>query len=315
MAQKIYKIGKRRVRVSSPEQDHIIGDVINTVKDVVGEVKKVIKTDDELINTRQKVFDIFIAYKLRAKDKDPVAEAHRLAQKDIPNKKLGGNYNAEYKRLYEYVIDQFNRNGKPELAEIFERTVPVFDENNHDVSVIRELLQGKVRATPEQPQAQDIASELANQNIQLAAKQSDIAARPSSATSSVILKPFVPLMRKGLSDAGFVPPSGIDPLATMFYEKIVKPASQYTFDANYLDEAITNAILTFVATLQQKREAGEQMNSVYTKIADTATALQEKTKNVARDAAGNKIGGFVLDNAMLLGIGVAAIVLIMLAKK
>lgn len=315
MKTKIYKLGKRKVKVTS--QDHIIGEVISTVKDITKGIGNQITTDNVLVRTRDKIISYFVNAKPRVPQSvmDAALIKNQMRHADIPNRKVGGNYNQEFKRLYQYVIDVFNGNGRGDLAEIFERTVPVFTPENHDVSYIPELLAGKIRAIPQPAQPQDVAAEIANDAI----KTREIAvgefnpAMPVS-QSSKILAPFKPIMTGAVERAGYVAPKEIDPLAIVFYEKIVKPATQSTYDADNLDDAIVDSILYFIATLQQKKESGEQMNKVYTFIADKATQLQEKGGDVAKDAAGQKVGSFVLDNALLLGIA-AVVVIIAVSRK
>jgi len=288
-----YKMGRRKVKVHN---NHIIGDVIGTVKDVTGFTKNLRTTDNNLIRTRDKIIAYFKNAKVSQQAMDAALIKNKMRHDDIPNQKIGGTYDKEWTRLYQYVIDVFNNIGRDDLAELFERTVPVYSPATHDISYIPELLSGKIRAIPSAATPQDVASEIANEEIAKTDRTQRAHDLKTETQSSRILKPFVPTMRAAVQASGYVAPKDVDALGLLFYEKVVKPASASTYDSNFLDEVIVDSILHFIATVQQKRAAGEPMPELYEKIADRATQLQEKGGQIVEQQAGNKLGSFIVDN-------------------
>lgn len=313
---KKYKIGNRYIR----SKDHLISDVVGTVKDITGEVSKAIKTDAVLIRTRDKIFNYFKQFGLGpgSPSLDAAAAKNKIGHKDIPNRKVGGNYNAEWARLYQFVIDVFNNAGRDDLAELFERTVPVFTETAHDPSYVLDLLKGKIRAVPQAIEPQDIAADIAYRDISETERKqraTDLAPqRPNAGGKERALIPFVPLMKKSVRTAGYVPERNLDALAVQFYNTVVKTSTQ-GFDADFLDEAIVDSILYFIATLQEKHAQGEQLPPIYQKIAEGADRLTQQGETVVRRTAEAKAGAFVLDNSMLIMGGLAILVIVALTKK
>lgn len=307
------RIGKRAIIVR--DENHFISDAVNVGKGIVKEAGKAVKTDVVLIRTRDKIISTFVKNKIPQAVMDAALIKNKLRHADIPNRKIGGTYDKEFAALYQYVIDVFNGIKRSDLAELFQRTIPVYTPATHDTQYVADLLAGKIRAVPEPIGLKEQTTQLANEKVQASENEMrEFNPAKTETQSAKVLKPFAPIMRAGLSNAGFNPPTQIDALATMFYTEIVQPGTQSNYDVDYIDDAVVESILHFIATLQSKKANGEQLNKTYTAIAETADKLTNKGEQIARGKVDSGVGKFVTDNIAVIGLGVAALVFFALRK-
>lgn len=285
MKTKDYVINGRRVTVHGHDADHVIGEIISTGKDIVKGAKDILG----IKLTKRK----FYAYR-----DDLYSKVAKIYGRDALGKVPGNAFGAfSHKTIKDSPLKDYSKE-KRALDDMMMKYFPkVFG------SVV------PVQTT------KDISEEISNEQIQQTHEKQKERTLTLESKSAKVLKPFKPIMKAGVSNAGFVPPENIDALALLFYDKVVKPATQSTYDhCDHLDDVIVDSILHFIATLQAKREAGEPMNKVYTTIADKATQLQEEAGDTGKQIAGQKVGNFVIENAAIIGVGVL-IAVIMLAKK
>lgn len=132
-----------------------------------------------------------------------------------------------------------------------------------------------------------------------------------------VLEPLRPLMSKGLSDAGLVPPSNLETLAIMFYEKIVSPYSlgQSVNVLDNIDQSIVDSILNFVGSVANRQAQGESLPPVLEKIGDMTNKLSAKLEEKAVEKAQFKIGEFITENALIIGAVILVIIVLLIRRK
>lgn len=162
----------------------------------------------------------------------------------------------------------------------------------------------------EQPQSfNDKTQALIDTGISKIAVPTGLSGKGIDRDDSTLLIPLLPVMNSSLRNAGFVPPANdLDGTAMLFYQKIVQPAQKNNYDADYLDDAIVNAILSFVGTLAEKQRNGETLNNkVYDVIATGANKVADTVEQKAVETGQFKLGEFISKNIVWIIAGALAL--------
>lgn len=130
-----------------------------------------------------------------------------------------------------------------------------------------------------------------------------------STDNIALLKPLRGIMRGALLAAGYTPPDQLEELAMQFYDYIVVPATQSTYDANYLDDSVIDSIITFIATIQNKYEQGEDLPELYKKMGKQTSEVERKLEE------DNDKSSMIMDNIGWIVGGIAFIIILILIIK
>src|SRR5690349_9870931 len=211
-------------------------------------------TASRLKQVRQTIGNLFADCKLSGEWLDSV-KANQLMDSDIVNEKFG-NYDAEFSRLYSAVKDTFRLAGRPDLADQFSITVPVFTSNQHPMDFIATLLKGASNPVS-----------LASQNNQYA-----------------LLAPFKSLMQEVLVSKGIAAPHDMPTLTEIFYNTFIggtgdatpkmsfdtmSPSTRYS-----ADQALVDAVVGYVKAMADKKKAGETLSTIQDKIANVGLKVE-----------------------------------------
>ena len=295
------------------EATKVVGKVVKAVKGAVSGVR-----DDRFIEERDRAVQILRDAGYTGNTGDYVK--YKIDQAQIPNK--ADNYKPYFIKLFAYLRDRMNKQN-PGLGDYWIQTYPLIMANKgvakrESISAIKDLVQtyppGTYKPTFEQATKTLAQTKLDSQSKGYLPSTSK---EQIEDQNSKRLKPLVPLMSRSLSEAGQTPAGGTADIADQFYEFIVKPATQEQYETDHLDDAVTNSILEFFATIQAKALAGElPKGGLYDKMANASFKLQERLQGQVKTQAGNKIGNFIMENPLLaVGAAVlAGIIIIKLAK-
>lgn len=323
---KTKKSNANRKRVIVVDRDHVAPVVVGAVakgaqiigkipaiKKILGKIDNLYRTDNVLIRNRDNILALFRKYGITDAAINPAMTANKLSHKEIPDRKLGKTYDPEWERLHQFVLDVLVNAGKVDAAEVFASTVPIFDSENHDWSILERLLQGKAINSEAQKQAIIAAAQAPIEQ----AKQE--AQKPQSLPYETALGSVYPAIQKGLSAAGYIPTGVLDLDALTFYENIVLPNSgnNFTNDCDHLDPAIEAAIIGYLAKVTQLQNEGAELNKVNSAIASTVNKVTEKIESNVRERVNTGIGSFITENPLLVagGIGVLILVTVLIMKK
>lgn len=305
-------------------KNHLIGEAIDVAKEAGEQLKKVKNlvggvTQDRILDRVEEARALFEKYgynKGLVNFKD-----FKLQKTGIPDKKTGSDtYAPEFERLRKYIIAVLNAYN-PGLGEVYSSVWPSFIMANkgniksEPLKDLQTLLQTYPVGTYK-PTFKEKATAEINSNVQSTATSTLATGLNTQAeqlkTMIEMLQPVNTIMSEGLKAAGIVPPADPVRLAETFYNEIVaKGANLMNFDN--LDEPMTNAILSFIATVKAKADAGEQLNPVYQKIAGVTGKVQEKIESQARTMSGNALGNWIIDHP--IESAVILIVLFLIARK
>lgn len=250
-----------------------------------------------LKQVRQTIGNLFADCKLSEEWLDSV-KANQLMDSNIVNEKFG-NYDAEFSRLHKTVQDTFRLAGRPDLADQFSITVPVFTSNQHPMDFIATLLKGASNPVS-----------LASQNNQYA-----------------VLEPFKSLMQDVLISKGIAAPNDMATLTEIFYNTFIGGTNDATPKMSFdtmspstrysADQALVDAVVGYVKDMANKKKAGEQLSTIQDKIANVGLKVESGLTKAATTQVNQEVGGVVVKQSkwIALGIGVVIIVLIYFMVK
>lgn len=271
--------------------------------------------DDRYNRTKDSVIKILNAAGYKNEAPAPTLAKFKATAKDAPDK--AKTMEPMFKKLQAFVqaiLNYYNAGlGDKFVAEAPFRMINLGSIDGASLKYLEELVtvyppNGSYKPTFEQKARAQVQSGLNQQNTSGAPiiRSSDI-----EDENIKVLKPYAPVMASTLREAGYVPENSVSGLADQFYSNIVAPASSTTYESDHLDDAITNSILEFMATVQQKKIAGEPMNPVYDKLATLSLNLQERLGNQIKKQAGNSLGNWIMEHPIeSLAISVLAGLLI-----
>lgn len=247
---------------------------------------------DELMKIRYAIGEMFKASKLWDEWTHSIRE-NGLGNTTVLREKFG-SYDPEWKRLYTAVIDTFKHAGRNELATEFARTVASYTSDRHPIDYIATLLKGS------------------SHPVSVAAQ----------ANQYLILEPFRNLMNETLQSKGIHPPSDIADLTQLFYNTFVaktgsgvEPMNFDTMlpgDVYHADEAVLNAVVTYVKTLIDKKQSGQTLPKVQDRIATAGISVQNKLTDEAKKEVEARVGETVVGNTKTILIVIAAVVVVVL---
>lgn len=292
-----------------------VGDVKNIVVGVGKEVNKLKKTDNVLMRTRDKILAMFKSQGSAAeKASIDAMKKNKLLHADVANQKIGKNYDEEWGRLWRMVQDTFTNMGRNDLAQNFGGTVPVYNENKHDISYISTLLNG---ASSNKPITVTTVTSGPN------GVQKEVAIVPSPVQSAnkdfSMLSPFRGTMQQILNAQGFTAPEGMEDLSQLFYNKIVakgngnyQPVDFYDLPvhkAYHLDESIVNAVVGYFKDLADRKKKGEVLPKWQDAAATKAIEVEQNLTNAAKNEVAKDIGTSLMSKQAIIMI----IIIIVLA--
>lgn len=296
--------------------DHLI---IDDVKQGVKEVKGVVSAlgvgggvkDDRYNKRKDRVVKIFNEGGYKIQSPGPTLTQFKATAKDAPDK--AKDMKMMFDRLGSFVKANLNYYN-PGLGDKFTNEAGFTMINKGDIAIQSlDYLQKLVDAYPPgtyKPTFKEAAT------VDLSTKTNGQQQAPGLTAAQVkkknleMLSSVRPVMEQGLRANGSVPNSDLELLSEQFYNEIVAPASS-KYETDSIDEAITNSILTFVATLVAKKQAGEPMNPVYEKIASVTQKVQEKVEQQVKTQAGNTLGNWIIENPLASALIVIVIGLIL----
>ena len=222
---------------------------------------------------------------------------NRMKHSDIPNQKIGNTYDEEWERLHQMVIDTFVNAGRMDLAENFANTVPVFTTKQHDWSYLATLLKGG--GSPE--------------------------ATAARAQNYGELQPLAPIMKEALQSKGVYPPASMDQLTQVFYNNFVaKPGTDYeaqNFEEidpstmSHVDESVIDAVVSFLVSVQQRKNQGEILPPVYDRIATGMNQVRGTMEMKAKEQVSQEIGGVFMKPMTWVIIVAIVVVAFLLIRK
>ncbi len=226
-------------------------------------------------------------------------KANEIGNSKVVSEKLG-TYDPEFKRLHVAIQDTFSNAGRPELASEFAQTVPTYTSNAHPVDYIATLLKG------------------ASHPLATAATDNQYKA----------LEPLKPMMADALTSQGIAAPGSISDLSQLFYNKFIAKEqgvealnfdTMQAGDQYHADEAVTNAIVTYVKTLADRKAAGDTtLSKLQDKIATAGLNVQSKLTEGVKAEVNRDIGATITGNTRTIMIVAAvgvAVLLFLAARK
>lgn len=290
----------------------IVADSVKVVKDVAKEASKLKKSDAVLMRTRDAIVAIFRNKGESAKNAVNAALVkNKLRHADVANQKIGSDYNPEFRRLWQMVIDTFNNLGRKDLAEKFASTVPPFTENKHDVSFVSTLLNGAASSKP--VTITTVTSGPGGTSKEVLKVNSPAVAADNNYK---MLEPFKGTMQAILIAQGFAAPSGMEDLSQLFYNKVVAGKDGYDrinfFDATpeqtyHLDQSIVDAIVSFFKGLADRKQKGEVLPKWQDAAATKTLEIQAQLEQSAKGEIAKDIGTVLMSKQ---GIIITAIVFV-----
>lgn len=136
--------------------------------------------------------------------------------------------------------------------------------------------------------------------------------KPAAAVNQI--KELDPAIDKALREIGAGVPNDQHDKLQLFADKIVGPGTATNLSGQG-SEALSNAAIEFIATLADKKRAGETLPPIYDKIAGAALRTQDKLESKVRQGAEQKIGGFVMSNGAMIGIAAALLLVMVLTSS
>lgn len=221
----------------------------------------------------------------------------QLMDKDIASEKFG-SYDAEFGRLHKAVQETFRLGGRPDLADQFSMSVPVYTGNLHPMDFVATLLKGASNPIS-----------VASQNNQYA-----------------VLTPFKSMMQDALVSKGIAAPSDMATLTQIFYNTFVAPSNdmgKLNFDTMtpseqyHADDALVSAVVGYVKEMANKKKSGEQLSTIQDKIANIGIKVESGLTKAATNEVNNQVGGAVVKNSKTIAIviGIVIVVIIYLVVK
>lgn len=282
---------------SNPKVQSAVKTGIKTVSGLI----KGKTTDAVLIRNRDKIFDMFKTAGFGPGNPgfEKAVNDNGMTHSKIPNQKVNGDYSEEWRRLWQMVVDTFVNIGRKDLADNFAVTVPVYTTTVHPVDYIATLLKG----AGSKPSVQAAESKYA------------------------VLLPFKGIMTDALTSKGVAAPSNLEDLIQVFYNNFIAgKMADYdaiNFDtleashAYHLDEALVEAVITYVKNLADRKASGEVLPKTLDKIATGTQQVQEKLEKAAVTEVKKEIGDVIMENwKWILAVIVALIIIVIfLAKK
>lgn len=303
-------------------KDHLIIDdakaALSEVKGVIGAIAPGGVKDDRYNATKDKVIAMGKKYGyMNATNGSPSLAAFKATAKDAPDK--AKTMEPMFRRLDDYVyalLEFYN----PGLGQKFRAESPMQMANLGNLTpeyipnletLMSLYAPGTYRPTFKEQATTNMNATLNNQPQTTAT----VSQAEKNKQNLVLLSAVRPVMEAGLRQNGSVPPSDLTSLSDQFYNEIVVPGTN-AYESDNLDDAVTNAILSFVATLAAKKQAGVPMNPVYEKIATATEKVKEKVEEQVKTQSGNALGNWIIDNpvASVLIVIVVGLILAKLFK-
>ncbi len=138
-------------------------------------------------------------------------------------------------------------------------------------------------------------------------------AQTTTPTSTQVTAPLKPAMDQAIRESGGMSNGTVSDTNEQFVERVVTPATGKDYSGAG-KEAVGNAAIEFIASLCEKKRAGETLPPIYDKLATNCLKVEEKIERKVKQKVEGNIGAFVTDNPILI-FGGLALLLILVMKK
>lgn len=294
----------------APKVGKVVKKVAETGKKVLTNIKK--DSDKLFLADRNDVAEILNNAGYKKSEKGGLPNAPSFTEFKIKNEQVSGkspDYKYAYERLQKWIAKMLNTYN-PGLGDKYILENPVvmrsFKNVSHDwINFIRQFVALYPANVKFVPTFTDLAKSVTT--------PTEISKTETEEPD--LIKPLTPVFVAGLLAQGDIPKigQGSDIIAEQFYNSIVAPSTG-NFQSENLDKAVQNSILSFIATVTESYQSGEQQNPVFKAIGKASTALQTKLETQVKETAGNTLGNWIIKNpvpslgiAVLLGIVVVKV--------
>lgn len=315
----------KRKSNSKKSEDHLLSGGVASLGDAVlgkiaGVVSGGVTPERFFVNRDEDVHKVLEGAGYKRDPLESKGESYakfQIGQKNIPSKSPSNE--PYYKRLFDYAQMRLNAYN-PGLGDYWRNNFPLVMKNqgNTDHTAFTALRELALRYAPGtyRPEFKEVATAQMNQALgQQAPTTVTQTPAQAKAVQMTLLSGVRPIMEGGLKQNGSVPIQDLELLTQQFYNEIVAPSTS-SYEIDHVDEAVANAVLTFIATIAAKKAAGEALNPVYEKIANVTQKVQEEIGSHVKTQSGNVLGNWILDNpfASVLIVIVVGLILAKLFK-
>lgn len=281
-------------------------------------------TQDRFMARYTEIRDVFVKYgylTLGSKFHEDALTRNKIRKTQITDKKTKGNYEPEFARLHKWVVEVMN-NANPGFGDLYSEIIPAWPMANLG-NIVNEPVEALKLLIENTPPGSFNVNTMSNDDIALLkqelfeAPSEPITKEVITAVNTEVLKPLEPVMVAGLKAAGVIPPNNTEDLAQMFYERVVKPSNAAASNYDFLDDSIVNAIVAFVTTAKNQREAGQPQNPIMNAIGETTAKVETRLEEKGKEVVDQKVGSWITDNILYIVIGLVlfAVALFFILKK